>query len=249
MNPRNNKKHTFTLIELLVVIAIIAILAAMLLPALSKARAKARAISCTSNLKQFALGNVMYAGDYQYLCPFSVGSVFFYGKREGRMGSFTYNLAAGGFIHDYVSNVALLCPDWKPFLTGDVTAASGTGGIGYNRLSFSSSISDTDHSISNGRTAPEAIKNPTEIVMFGDCAMAASSATTPVGTALLTPNGVGMMSTYGTVHFRHNGLANIAWADGHCDTRRFAGGNNALKIGYFDATNKPFDPNYTETSN
>ena len=57
-------KKQFTLIELLVVIAIIAILAAMLLPALSAARARAQAASCTSNLKQLGIIQLMYANDH-----------------------------------------------------------------------------------------------------------------------------------------------------------------------------------------
>ncbi len=107
-------KRGFTLIELLVVIAIIAILAAILFPVFARAREKAKAASCLSNVKQLMLAAMQYAQDYDDNLPASYQPQVAIDPNTG--GAYTYWY---WLLQPYIKNTQILkCPAWNAYFLG-----------------------------------------------------------------------------------------------------------------------------------
>jgi len=227
--PGRNHRAAFTLIELLVVVAIIALLAAILFPAFSAVREKARSASCQSNLKQISQGEIQYIQDYDEMIPACVHG----------------NLGIPQLLYPYTKNYQIwLCPS-------DYVNQVGTGGRTYSmnvRIGNTRAMSQTVASPLDWRTTDTTgglgqqglkISKVTDVsgtILFSERPWNTGQAITTSGLDLVCPDNpggagqgtgscrVGVSPTYGAEQVidmgfgatpLHNAGWNYAFVDGH----------------------------------
>ena len=237
----------FTLIELLVVIAIIAILAAILFPIFAKAREKARQTSCLSNLKQLGLAIQMYATDYEgYPMSSSLSSV-------------SPRTRWADYLQPYIKNTAVfLCNSARESSVLTKTFAHDTsikyGGYGYNYQYLGNSRSLAP--VLPFTATESAITAPADTVAIADTigVLNQDGSLSGEGVYVADPplpsmRGSGKPSGYyeatrAMPSERHNGVVNVAFADGHAKAMKLSrlddyNGDGTLDNGFWNGLGDP----------